>query len=176
MPAAISSRTNSAARRVRRAASGWRCCAPPSRVNRTSRSTTCELGRAGAVIHHRHGPEMPCAQCLPGAVQFYLIGADNVPRTVTPGTGSTSCASWSPSSSSAAATAGRAGAGWRSRSFARWNRVLDLSSTEIRNRVASGQSIRYLVPGDRGRVIIDAHGLYRNQPAAEGAPSLPPKK
>ena len=42
-------------------------------------------------------------------------------------------------------------------------RVVDLSSTEIRNRVASGRSIRYLVP-DSVRDYIDARRLYRQPP------------
>lgn len=43
-------------------------------------------------------------------------------------------------------------------------RVVDLSSTEIRNRVASGLSIRYLVP-ESVREIIEARGLYRQPPS-----------
>ena len=39
-------------------------------------------------------------------------------------------------------------------------RKIDISATEIRNRVASGQSIRYLVPEAVG-VIIDREKLYR---------------
>ena len=42
-------------------------------------------------------------------------------------------------------------------------RVVDLSSTEIRNRVASGRSIRYLVP-ESVREFIDARHLYRQPP------------
>ena len=39
---------------------------------------------------------------------------------------------------------------------------LDISSTEIRERVRDGRSIRYRVPREVGR-YIDAHGLYRQQ-------------
>ena len=55
-------------------------------------------------------------------------------------------------------------------------RVVDLSSTEIRNRVASGRSIRYLVP-ESVRELIEARGLYRPAPSTPpGGPSpLPPK-
>ncbi len=38
--------------------------------------------------------------------------------------------------------------------------LLELSSTEIRRRVAAGESIRYLVP-DSVREYVDRHGLYR---------------
>lgn len=39
-------------------------------------------------------------------------------------------------------------------------RRVDISSTEIRQRIAKGQSIRYLVP-DKVREIIENHQLYR---------------
>ncbi len=37
--------------------------------------------------------------------------------------------------------------------------LLDLSSTEIRSRIAAGQTVRYLVP-DAVREIVEAEGLY----------------
>ena len=129
----------------------------------------CELDRAGPsytvdtarALHAR----------LPGAELHYLIGADNVAELPTwhridelrtlvrfvvfhrrvPGA-----------------------AGPRSTSLPALDRVLDLSSTEIRNRVASGRSIRYLVP-ETVAAVIDARSLYRNPPQG-GPPSLPPKK
>lgn len=52
-------------------------------------------------------------------------------------------------------------------------RRLDISATEIRNRVAAGRSIRYLVP-EPVREIIAAHGLYRCRPQPpEVFPSKP---
>ncbi len=44
--------------------------------------------------------------------------------------------------------------------FPTLDRVIDISSTDIRMRVASGRSIRYLVP-DPVAQIIDAQQLYR---------------
>jgi len=39
-------------------------------------------------------------------------------------------------------------------------RRVDISSTDVRRRIAKGQSIRYLVP-DKVRAIIENHQLYR---------------
>ncbi len=50
-------------------------------------------------------------------------------------------------------------------------RRLDISATEIRNRVAAGRSLRYLVP-EAVREIIAAHGLYRAQPPSPEVPPL----
>lgn len=52
------------------------------------------------------------------------------------------------------------------------SRRIDVSSTEVRQRVREGRSIRYLVP-DPVREEIDRHGLYveAGQPAATGGPS-----
>jgi nicotinate-nucleotide adenylyltransferase len=44
--------------------------------------------------------------------------------------------------------------------FDRVSRRVDISSTEVRKRVAEGRSIRYLVP-DAVRAMIDAHRLYQ---------------
>ena len=40
---------------------------------------------------------------------------------------------------------------------------LDVSATEIRRRVAAGQTIRYLVP-EPVRILVEEQGLYRNLP------------
>jgi nicotinate-nucleotide adenylyltransferase len=53
-----------------------------------------------------------------------------------------------------------AGAPWHD--FDRVRRRIDISSTEIRKRVAEGRSIRYLVP-DAVRAIIEVHRLYQGE-------------
>ena len=89
----------------------------------------------------------------PGARLFYLIGSDNVPKLHT----------------------------WHryeelrtlvefvvfdrdtptvEHSFARLPRRVDISATEIRRRIAQGESIRYLVP-ESVRELIEDHRLYR---------------
>ena len=44
-------------------------------------------------------------------------------------------------------------------------RRIDISSTDIRQRIAKGKSIRYLVP-DKVRAIIENHQLYRGVPSS----------
>jgi nicotinate-nucleotide adenylyltransferase len=44
-------------------------------------------------------------------------------------------------------------------------RRVDISATDIRARIANGQSIRYLVP-DKVRAIIENHQLYREVPSS----------
>jgi nicotinate-nucleotide adenylyltransferase len=54
--------------------------------------------------------------------------------------------------------------------FLRLERRVDISATEIRNRLASGQSIRYLLP-ESVRSIIDIEMLYRlSEPGADPSP------
>ena len=124
----------------------------------------CELDRAGP--SYTIDTVQSLRARLPGAELYYLIGSDNVPELHT----------WHridellrlvkfvvfqrPRLDAVAAEAG---------SFPTLPRLLDLSSTEIRNRVASGLSIRYLVP-ESVAAQIDAHGLYRNPPQG-GTPS-----
>ncbi len=47
--------------------------------------------------------------------------------------------------------------------FPRLTRRIDISATEIRGRVARGESIRYLVP-DSVRALIEKHHLYQEPP------------
>ena len=90
----------------------------------------------------------------PDAELFFLLGEDNLPllhtwrridelratvRFVVYGRGTTSLA----------------------HDFPRLQRRLDLSATEIRQRVARGASIRYLVP-DAVQNLIHRHHLYRS--------------
>jgi len=42
------------------------------------------------------------------------------------------------------------------------SRRIDISSTDIRNRIAAGRSVRYLLPYKTCE-IIEKHGLYRNE-------------
>ncbi len=121
----------------------------------------CELERAGPsyTIDTIHALR---ARHAPGTAFSYLIGEDNVPLLHT----------WHridalralvrfvvcrrhashPSSSAPPASAAT--------DFPVLTRWVDISSTEIRNRVASGRQIRYLVPEAVG-AIIDAQSLYR---------------
>ncbi|MDD5198493.1 MAG: nicotinate-nucleotide adenylyltransferase [Terrimicrobiaceae bacterium] len=46
--------------------------------------------------------------------------------------------------------------------FARVCRQVDVSSTEVRNRVARGESIRYLLP-EQACEVIQRNGLYRHE-------------
>ena len=61
--------------------------------------------------------------------------------------------------------------------FPTLERRVDVSSTEIRKRVAAGRSIRYFVP-ECVEAIIDAHNLYRPPTTTtQTGPALsPPKK
>ncbi len=137
----------------------------------------CELGRAGPSytvdtlldLRRRLPPE---------TALFYLIGEDNVPKLDT----------WHRIAElRALATfvvfrrADRpvapilAGPGT---DFPTLARRLDLSATEIRNRVAAGRSIRYFVP-ESVAAIIDREGLYRptatiTAAAPKETPPLPP--
>ena len=47
--------------------------------------------------------------------------------------------------------------------FPRLERRIDISSTEIRQRIARGQSIQYLVP-ESVRAFIESNALYHRQP------------
>jgi nicotinate-nucleotide adenylyltransferase len=54
----------------------------------------------------------------------------------------------------------RTGNGTLANDFPRLTRQVDISATEIRTRVARGDSIRYLVP-EAVRALIEEHQLYR---------------
>ena len=101
-------------------------------------------------VHARH----------PDAELHYLIGHDNVPELHT----------WRRIDDLRALVQfvvfGR-GENDGSHSFPTLSRRVDISATEIRTRVASGRSIRYLVP-EPVRQLIEKHHLYQ-----ESSPSLP---
>lgn len=50
--------------------------------------------------------------------------------------------------------------------------AIEISSTDIRARLAAGRTIAYLVP-DSVRAVIDERGLYRGTQPDHGAPSRP---
>ena len=103
---------------------------------------------------------------------FYLIGEDNVPKLHT----------WHRIDELRRlvqfvvfrrAADGRQKADEKAEDFPVLERRVDVSSTEIRLRVAAGRSIRYFVP-EAVAAVIDAHGLYR-QPISPEEGSLPSK-
>ena len=123
----------------------------------------CELERAGPsyTVDTIHALR---AQAPADTAFFYLIGEDNLPllhtwhridelRTLVQ---FVVCRRHAPDLGAAPGSAG---------GFPVIMRWVDISSTEIRNRVASGRTIRYLVPEAVG-AIIDAALLYR--PALQG--------
>ena len=129
----------------------------------------CELGRAGP--SYTVDTILSLRGRLPESALHYLIGADNVPELHT----------WHRIDELRALVTFVVfhrrlpdASGPVAGSLPELDRVLDLSSTEIRNRVASGRSIRYLVP-ELVAAVIDARGLYRNPPQG-GPPSSTPKK
>jgi nicotinate-nucleotide adenylyltransferase len=108
---------------------------------------------------HRKGPsytvdtaEVVCNR-FPGTELFYLVGSDNVPKLHT----------WHRFEDLRKlvkfAVLDRDG-GSASHDFPTLPRRVDISATEIRERVARGASIRYLVP-EPVRHLIEHHRLYR---------------
>jgi nicotinate-nucleotide adenylyltransferase len=89
---------------------------------------------------------------LPGATLFYLIGSDNVAKLHTWHRYETlrQLVEFVVFPRGPVAASG----------FKSIGRRLDISSTEIRERVAQGAPIRYLVP-EPVRTLIDYHRLYR---------------
>ncbi len=91
---------------------------------------------------------------FPAEELFYFIGADNVAKLDT----------WAEIGTLRALVRfvvldrGAGGAGGE---FPRLSRQLDVSSTEVRNRVARGESIRYLLP-EAACEVIYRNGLYQD--------------
>lgn len=139
-----------------------------------------ELGRAGPsytvdTIHElrAEGPE--------DAEFFYLIGEDNVPALDTWHRVAelrslvqfVVCHRHAPTAGFPAGPAGFAAGPHGFPVVARW---LDISSTEVRNRVAAGRSIRYLLP-EGVQEIIDTRKLYRTSvQSSGGTPPSPPNR
>ena len=102
-------------------------------------------------------------ELFPGARFFYLIGEDNIPLLHTwhraaelrEAVQFVVCRRHSPAPGTSEAARERANL------FPEVERWVDISSTEIRKRVAADRSIRYLVP-EGVREIIDARKLYRS--------------
>ena len=93
-------------------------------------------------------------ESYPGAKLYYFIGDDNLPELDT----------WkdiaSLQQSAQFVVLSRAGMPFLSK-FPTITRHVEISSTEIRNRVARGLSVRYMVPPPACAVIAKL-GLYRN--------------
>lgn len=92
----------------------------------------------------------------PGVELFYFIGGDNLAKLHT----------WRRIDDlrrlAQFVVLGRGGESG-SEEFPRISRRVDLSATEIRQRVAQGKSIRYLVP-DSVLALIEHHHLYQDSP------------
>jgi nicotinate-nucleotide adenylyltransferase len=89
-----------------------------------------------------------------GASIYYMIGEDNLP----------SLSNWHRFEELDKlvrfVVLDRTGSGGKSHGYSTINRRIDISATEIRKRVASGQSIRYLVPSAVEKMIRERN-LYR---------------
>lgn len=94
------------------------------------------------------------ARRWPGSELWWLIGEDHLPKLPT----------WHRYEELVKlvrfAVFARAGNGNPPNGFPRITRQVDISATEIRTRVARGDSIRYLVP-EPVRLLIEKHRLYR---------------
>jgi nicotinate-nucleotide adenylyltransferase len=90
----------------------------------------------------------------PGAELWWLIGEDHLPKLP----------AWHRYEELVKrvrfAVFARGGNGNAPNGFPRVTRQVDISATEIRTRVARGDSIRYLVP-EAVRALIEEHRLYR---------------
>lgn len=91
---------------------------------------------------------------FPGAGIYYFIGEDNIPSLHT----------WKDIEAlrelATLVVFSRGGIS-ADHGFRVISRRVDISSTDIRNRIASGRSVRYLVP-EAACAIISQHRLYRN--------------
>ncbi len=136
--------------------------APASAEIRRAMVEAAIVGEPGFVLDdrelHRAGPSYTIdtveeirAEC-PGCELFYLIGHDNVAKLHT----------WyrieDLRTQVEFVVFGR-GETDEEHSFRKLSRRLDISATEIRQRVAHGLSIRYLVP-DTVRLLIEQHRVY----------------
>jgi nicotinate-nucleotide adenylyltransferase len=128
---------------------------------------------------HRSGPSYAIdtveglrAKLPPATELFYLIGQDNIAALHT----------WHRIGEllelvklvvferGERSASGQAAAVLAADPFATLTRRVDISATEIRKRVASGRSIRYLLP-EEVRLMIAADGLYRvSEPGANPSP------
>ncbi|MEI6070762.1 MAG: nicotinate-nucleotide adenylyltransferase [Verrucomicrobiae bacterium] len=112
----------------------------------------CEILREGPSFAVDTVREMRALH--PGAEIFYLIGGDNLAALHT----------WNGIGTLrglATFVVLSRGEGFADHGFPVISRRVDISSTDIRNRVASGKSVRYLVP-EAACAILSQHRLYRN--------------
>ncbi len=112
----------------------------------------CEIRRAGPSFAIDTVREMAARH--PGAKIFYFIGEDNLAALHT----------WKDVGllkTLAQFVVLSRGGKPDDHGFPVVSRQIDISSTEIRNRIARGLSVRYLVP-DQACEILSQHPLYRN--------------
>lgn len=112
----------------------------------------CEIRRAGPSFAIDTVREMGAKH--PGAEIFYFIGEDNIPSLHT----------WKDIQllrTLARFVVMSRSLGAVDHGFPMISRCIDISSTDIRNRIASNRSVRYLLP-EAACEILSKHRLYRN--------------